>query len=331
MFEKSIFYLSSNRTGVMDTYKKGNYLFGTDGAETISFLYNHQDDFMTLEYMEYFNKIKKNAPIKENRKFIEHVRFWMEFITDETIFISSIDKTNQYILAYGDSKIRPINTGSGYSFLLPIVIACLGTVLLGEDTPTIIIENPEIFLHPEAQKKLMKFLIFCKKFVQIIIETHSEHIIQNTIENSKSDTQILVAEKKNNFTNILTFNGKDFKTNSYLEVIYRAFGVIVPEFHILLYGLVQQQYNVSSNIFESRIKDFDDYLKGLNGICLKKWKHENKDKNGYVTSITTYETLPTFIRNKIDHPEAKNPDTNKIYNYTYSEIEKSIEFLLNII
>ncbi len=323
-FEKSIFYLSSIRTGVMDTYQKGNYLFGSDGAETISFLYNHQDDFLCPKYMNLFNNKYKNSTISENRKFIEHVRFWMEYITKENISITSVDRTNQYVLLYGNSRIRPINTGSGYSFLLPIVITCLGTMLLEEKNPTIIIENPEIYLHPEAQKKLMKFFSFCKYFCQIIIETHSEYVIKSAIENNKKDTNIFVAKKnQNGYTELSEFQGNEFKTSSYLEVIYRSFGIITPEFHILLYGLLQQKFNNLNHFFESSIKQFDTYLNSLSNVKRKNWEHLNRDG-----SITVYKTLPTFVRNKIDHPEAKNPTTGDNYGFTEDELKKSIIFLL---
>ena len=323
-FEKSIFYLSSNRTGVMDTYSKGNFLFGTNGAETISFLHTHQEDLMSTEYIQYFNKVFPDSKVAENRKFIEHIRFWMEEITTENISISSINKTNQYILSFGENQIRPINTGSGYSFLLPIIIVCLGVILLNENVPTIIIENPEIFLHPEAQQKLMRFFSFCKKFCQIIIETHSEYIIKSTIENSKMDTNVYVSQKDaNGYTILSKYRGKDFKTNSYLEILYKSFGIITPEFHILLYGLVQQKYNKKKGLFESSMSEFDKYLNGVTSVPRKKWKHVYRDK----TSI--YETLPTFIRNKIDHPEAINPETKKHYSYTKKELKISIDFLLS--
>ena len=115
-----------------------------------------------------------------------------------------------------------------------------------------------------------------------------------------------------------------FRSNSYLEILYRSFGIATPEFHILLYGLLQQNYNRNNNIFESSIKMFDVFLNGISNVQHKTWEHMNK--NGI---ITTYETLPTFIRNKIDHPEAKNPMTMIIYKYTEKELKNSIDFLLN--
>ena len=49
----------------MDTYPKGNYLFGINGAETISFLHNHQEDMMSDEYMQYFNKVCIGSNVSE--------------------------------------------------------------------------------------------------------------------------------------------------------------------------------------------------------------------------------------------------------------------------
>lgn len=50
---------------------------------------------------------------------------------------------------------------------------CLGA----ESDSVIIIENPEIHLHPKAQSKLCEFLYFVSQSGrQLFIETHSDHI-----------------------------------------------------------------------------------------------------------------------------------------------------------
>lgn len=328
-YEKTLFYLCSNRMGVMDTYSKGNYLFGPNGEAVIDFLYKEQDSQFSNEYMVSFNNQYKDTRVAENRNFIEHVRFWMEYITGETITINSVSKTNQYVLTFGNGT-RSINTGAGYSFLLPIIIVCLGAVLVGENKPTVILENPEIFLHPDAQQKLTDFFIFCKQYVQLIIETHSEHLLKNAIEKNEQSIQIFVVKndiEKNQGTIVEPITCSNFKTNpvAYSEVIYKAFGLHTPELHILLYGMCQAQYNSINNI-DSSIKTFDNYLSSLANVPLKEWKNLNKQGN-----ITIYKTLPTFIRNKIDHPEGKEPQTNINYEYTEEEFIRSIEWLLSII
>lgn len=70
--------------------------------------------------------------------------------------------------------IRPQNTGFGLSYTLPIFVACLAAPQNG----LVLIENPEAHLHPAAQSKFATFLAgIVSSGVQIILETHSDHII----------------------------------------------------------------------------------------------------------------------------------------------------------
>jgi predicted ATPase len=79
--------------------------------------------------------------------------------------------------------------GFGFSQIFPIVVQGLfmpkGHVLL--------LEQPEIHLHPALQMKLGDFLIaLVLSGKQIIVETHSEHIINRLIRRIVEDeTQIL--------------------------------------------------------------------------------------------------------------------------------------------
>lgn len=319
-FEKNLFYLSSNRMGVMDTYSKGNYLFGTNGEAVVDFFYKHQEDFLCQDYMKKFKKIFPASNIIENSKFIEHVRFWMEYITGETIAIDSIQYTNQYILRFG-TNIRPVNTGSGYSFLLPMIVVCLGAILVGDSPSTVILENPEIYLHPEAQKKLSDFFVFCKSFIQLIVETHSEHLLKNILDKKQRKTKVFVVKKTNNNTKCYSFTHKNFKTYpiSYPEVIYAAFGITSPELHIQLYSMLQSRF-IAQNPTNTSIRCFDGYLAGISNVPCKAWV--NTDRG------VTYNTLPTFIRNKIDHPEAKDPN-NKKYTFSENELKASIDWLIS--
>ncbi|MBO0565475.1 hypothetical protein EXQ38_04210 [Clostridium botulinum] len=62
--------------------------------------------------------------------------------------------------------------GSGLSYLISIIIICLSL----EENEALIIENPEIHLHPKAQSRLTEFFIFISKANrQLVIETHSDH------------------------------------------------------------------------------------------------------------------------------------------------------------
>ena len=67
---------------------------------------------------------------------------------------------------------------AGARYVFPILIA--GTQLQSEQT--LIVENPEIFLHPKNQMELADFFLsLVNKNRQVIIETHSDHIINRVL------------------------------------------------------------------------------------------------------------------------------------------------------
>ncbi len=70
--------------------------------------------------------------------------------------------------------LRPTNLGFGISYALPIVVAAL----MSKPGGLLIVENPEAHLHPTAQSAMGKFLArVAAAGVQVIIETHSDHIL----------------------------------------------------------------------------------------------------------------------------------------------------------
>jgi predicted ATPase len=69
------------------------------------------------------------------------------------------------------------DSGFGYSQLLPIIVRGL----LAEEDHVIIVEQPELHLNPAIQLRLAEFLVSLARMgKQVLIETHSEHIV-NTI------------------------------------------------------------------------------------------------------------------------------------------------------
>ena len=70
--------------------------------------------------------------------------------------------------------LRPVHCGFGITQILPIVVAALsvakGSILL--------IENPEVHLHPAGQALMGQFLTnVAHSGMQVILETHSDHVL----------------------------------------------------------------------------------------------------------------------------------------------------------
>jgi len=77
----------------------------------------------------------------------------------------------------GDELHALADSGFGYSQLLPIVVRGL----LAPQDNTLIIEQPELHLNPAIQVRIAEFLVaMALAGKQVLIETHSEHIV-NTI------------------------------------------------------------------------------------------------------------------------------------------------------
>lgn len=70
------------------------------------------------------------------------------------------------------------NTGFGITYILSVIVA----VLSAKPGALILVENPEAHIHPAGQAALMRlFALASSAGVQIVIETHSDHILNGAL------------------------------------------------------------------------------------------------------------------------------------------------------
>lgn len=162
---------------------------------------------------EFFVDVLYRTTLEENKanNLLRSLNNWMKkFNLAYEIKLSEITQENIYSLVLVDpySKI-PVNitdVGFGVSQVLPILVE--GFHL--KPGSTIIVEQPEIHLHPRVQAELGDlFIEFYKEGKFSIIETHSEHLIlriQRRIAEGKiknSDVGIYYFEPTENGTKII--------------------------------------------------------------------------------------------------------------------------------
>ena len=99
----------------------------------------------------------------------------------------------QVIPMNADHVVDLTSVGVGVSQLLPVIVLCL----LAKPGQVVILEQPELHLHPLMQQKLADFLLACTRSGrQIIVETHSEHLVNRlrlrVAEDTSSSTGELV-------------------------------------------------------------------------------------------------------------------------------------------
>lgn len=132
-----------------------------------------------------FNTKKNKVPYKKlihskasTGTLSGQVNFWLNHIVGTEISTagSATDeiKAKYKSLASDNDYITATQTGFGTSTLFPVILA----PLLAQKGDRVIIENPEIHLHPQAQANLADLFVFAANAgVQIIVETHCEHLI----------------------------------------------------------------------------------------------------------------------------------------------------------
>jgi predicted ATPase len=97
------------------------------------------------------------------------------------------------------------DVGYGVALQLPILFEALYSERVSKESKILLIEQPEVHVHPRLQAKLIEVLCSLSNNTSYIIETHSEHIVrklQSIIKNSQfnlkpSDVAITYFHKKN--------------------------------------------------------------------------------------------------------------------------------------
>jgi len=173
----NLVFLSADRIGPQDTYGKNTNpydRFGIYGEYAMSYLEKSKKEKEKVLDELYIKNNQKGRPITQNLS--SQINYWLDKILDTTLETENIEGTNQVKAKFKNSEnfVRPKNIGSGISYITSILIVCLSA----KKGQIIIIENPEIHLHPKAQAKLGEFFAFvASQGIQIIIETHNDHLI----------------------------------------------------------------------------------------------------------------------------------------------------------
>jgi predicted ATPase len=76
-------------------------------------------------------------------------------------------------LRVGGQERDPTAIGVGASQLLPVVVLVLGA----PEGAVVLLEQPELHLHPGVQSRLADFLSRARRDIRIVVETHSEYLL----------------------------------------------------------------------------------------------------------------------------------------------------------
>lgn len=186
----------------------------------------------------------------------------------------------------------------------------------------VLIDEPELSMHPKWQRKVLQYYrsLFNKNGVQnaqMIIATHSEYVLRSALED-RDNILIIVLNDDNG-----TIHSRNITAPTILPTItsaetnYLAFGILSVDYHIELYGYLQ---NKTGNL---TVKSCDDYIIAQTALFNPTLHAKASSFTNQMGHTTNYQTLPTYIRNLIDHPDPTR-------NYTQEELKCSIELLIEL-
>jgi AAA15 family ATPase/GTPase len=339
--EVNIFFFDKNRTRQIAT---GNY---KTTFEKIcddlnwNFVKNLTDENIEKVVQniagEYFKSIEEITKKNVGKKTAKDLKDFFENDEFEKIKIELLNIlhpfTNSFFAIRNENALSQINVrelGSGVEIILTLLIL---KNIAGASKGSIVylIDEPELHLHPKAQAKLLDLLLEEAKDKQIIISTHSPYLFRGAI--SENATLLLFTRGENKKITITDARDKGWGlfpwSPSWGEVNFFAYDMPTVEFHDELYGFIHEAYigkasdqtdadnRGKQTIFEK------NYLQ-TKLTAIKKWTPEF----GGVAKNKEDVTLPTFIRNKIHHPENTTMQSD---NFTDIELKNSIDELIKII
>ena len=179
-------YLTAERVGPRETYPLEDLgstpVVGPKGEHAVSILYSGSDEIVLDGLI-----IEDTPPTR-----LRQVEAYMNrFFPGCELTVGRVPQANAVILGLRTSKgmdfHRPIHTGFGLTQVLPIVVAALSA---SKGDP-LLIENPEVHLHPAGQAAMGAFLAkVAVAGVQVILETHSDHVL-NGVRRAVKDGVLL--------------------------------------------------------------------------------------------------------------------------------------------
>lgn len=182
----------------------------------------------------------------------------------------------------------------------------------------ILIDEPELSMHPKWQVKILQYYrdIFTEDSVQkaqMIITTHSDHIISEALS-CRDEVKVIILKSENGTIVAHDVEESVLPRIQSSEVNYIAFGLATLDYFLALYCRVQELAHAHGK--KDSIDGCDEFIKEQDGFDDTLLMADDFNKHHF-------DTLPTYIRNGICHPNSKRVFDEK-------DVERCIVFLRSI-
>lgn len=149
-------------------------------GENAAYIYQTEQD-ESIEEHHFFDKATDSFVYKKDTKLKNALKQWFELMNIkgfEPNYQSEIIRLQMDTNSDCDAKVNIADVGFGVSQIFPILLEGLRMQKNG----TLLLEQPEIHLHPNLQMQMADYFIsLALSNKNLIIETHSDHIINRLV------------------------------------------------------------------------------------------------------------------------------------------------------
>jgi len=181
---KRLSYVTAERVGPRESYQlqdpSATQVVGTRGENAVGLLFLRRE-----EHVHASLAITSDPPtlLKQTEARMK------QFFPETSLIVQQVPQTNIVTLGLRTSDAtdyhRPVNVGFGLTQVLPIIVAALSS----RPGDLLLVENPEVHLHPAGQALMGQFLAqVAGAGVQVIVETHSDHVLNGIRRAVRSST-----------------------------------------------------------------------------------------------------------------------------------------------
>jgi predicted ATPase len=202
---------------------------GSRGESTLSYLSAHSDDMTECPLS--FKDTEREGTHSKQMQLRDAVNYWMtQFGLSEQITVRTGERGIPTLVVRRPGVDRDIDwssLGMGAIQLLPCLVLTLSAV---PNSELILIEQPELHLHPTLEARLGDFFIQCARTGrQILIETHSEHLVERFRRRIAESPVSQEDQGLEELVSLVFAEANDDSSTSYREVHFNEFGGLRDE------------------------------------------------------------------------------------------------------
>lgn len=238
--------------------------------------------------------------------------------------LSFIDRGAPFDAAFLSRKLERLDLpvaglGSGIEMIVSLLF--LETLAsLSRERIAVLIDEPELHLHPSLQEKFSGYLMEFSEKNQVFISTHSPYFFKNRLKDAR--TEPMITRNPGNKGTTVENTGSRFKllpwSPSWGEINYSAYGLATEEFHNELYGYLQQSRKKYS------VREIETFFEEKGIPKSKTWIRDTGGRPPRPEKVT----LMTFIRHSTHHPENT---CNEEHKHTPEDLRSSIDRMMDLI